>query len=72
MKPFITLKAIRDYYLYSLEPQESEYRFLYGNHWQEHYNRAMLNKQEGTLTGFIKYFRNVTNNDFFNIHLKHK
>ncbi len=54
---WMKLSMVKDYYLYSLIPQEYEFKFWFGDNYLEHYQSAVRNQRKPTLSGFISYCR---------------
>ncbi len=70
MKPFITTQAIRDFYLYSLAPNRTDYQILFGDKWEKAYNEALKIPIKPNLTGFIKHWREQVKSNYFDIYYK--
>lgn len=70
MKPFITIQAIRECYLYSLAPKESEFKLIFGDSWEKFYKEAVSNPIRPNLTGFIKHWREQVKSNYFDIYYK--
>jgi hypothetical protein len=60
---WIHQKEIVNYYKYSLIPSKPEYMVIFGDKYEEFYNEALLNQEQPSLTGFIKYYRKFINRD---------